>query len=76
MAKIVMWALWPSFLVAVAAVGVFFSVFDPAELPWFGHAGEVSPKSAHAIGFFFFWAIGASCALFALLLSRDTGKAG
>lgn len=74
MPKIMMWVLWPSFLVAVAAVGVFFSIFSPADLPWLGRPRELSPQAVHTIGFFFFWALGALSSAFTLFLTRDGRK--
>lgn len=62
MARMLMVVLWPSFLVAIVAEGVFFSFFDPATLAQDG--AELSPLAAYTIGFFFFWA---ACALASLL---------
>jgi len=50
--------LWPSFLVAIAATGLFFSAFNPRELIPFNLDIEVSPLAAYSIGFFCFWLIG------------------
>lgn len=69
MAKRLMWALWPSFLVAAGATGVFFSVFDPLELHWFGQIGLLSRQASYTLGFFFFWLLCAFSAALALWLS-------
>ena len=53
--------LWPSFAVAVAATGLFFSAFDPRELTPFNLDIEVSPLAAYSIGFFLFWLLGIVC---------------
>jgi len=50
--------LWPSFVVAIAATGLFFSAFNPRELVPFNLDFEVSPLAAYSIGFFFFWLLG------------------
>lgn len=50
--------LWPSFLVAIAATGLFFAAFNPRELIPFNLDVEVSPLAAYSIGFFCFWLIG------------------
>jgi len=50
--------LWPSFLVAIAATGLFFSAFNPRELIPFDLDIEVSPLAAYSIGFFCFWLVG------------------
>jgi len=47
--------LWPSFLVAVTASGVFFSAFDPRDLIPFNLDIEIAPLAAYSIGFFGFW---------------------
>jgi hypothetical protein len=49
--------LWPSFLVAVAATGAFFSAFDPRDLLPFDTELDVSPLGIYTIGFFIFWLI-------------------
>jgi hypothetical protein len=54
------WILWPSFLVAGAAEALFFTVFDPTELTFFGETVDVSRIAAYSIGFFLFWAFAAS----------------
>ncbi len=65
-----MWTLWPSFVVAGLATGVFFSLFDPMELRIFGKPLEVSATAAYTIGFLGFWAVAASAVWLALLLAR------
>lgn len=63
--------LWPAFLVAAGAEFVFFSVFDPHDLTFFGRPIEASRQAVYSIGFFFFWSVGmASAALTLLLLPR------
>lgn len=49
--------LWPSFLTAIVATGVFFSTFDPQDLfPYGGDAG-ISDLGYYTIGFFCFWGL-------------------
>ena len=47
--------LWPSFLVAIMASGLFFSAFNPRDLIPFDLDIDVSPMAAYSIGFFLFW---------------------
>jgi len=47
--------MWPSFLVAIAASGVFFSAFNPRDLFPFDLDIHVSPLAAYSIGFLLFW---------------------
>ena len=47
--------LWPSFIVAIIASGVFFSAFDPRDLIPFNLDIDISPVAAYSIGFLLFW---------------------
>jgi hypothetical protein len=47
--------LWPSFIVAIVASGVFFSAFDPHDLIPFNLDIDISPVAAYSIGFLLFW---------------------
>ncbi|MCP4766258.1 MAG: hypothetical protein GY875_08290 [Gammaproteobacteria bacterium] len=47
--------LWPSFLTAIVASGVFFSAFNPLDLVPFNLDIDISPLAAYSIGFFIFW---------------------
>jgi hypothetical protein len=49
--------LWPSFLTAIVASGVFFSAFNPDDLVPFNLDIDISPLAAYSIGFFIFWAL-------------------
>jgi len=51
--------LWPSFLTAIVASGLFFSAFDPIDLVPFNLDFTVSPLAAYSIGFLLFWLIAA-----------------
>lgn len=57
--------LWPSFIIAIVASGVFFSAFDPRDLIPFNLDIDISPMAAYSIGFLLFW-------LLALLSSFGT----
>lgn len=51
--------LWPSFLVAIVATGLFFSTFDPVEIYHSSGSGvELSALGHYTIGFFSFWLLG------------------
>ncbi|HHZ88837.1 MAG TPA: hypothetical protein EYN73_02495 [Chromatiaceae bacterium] len=47
--------LWPSFVTAAIATGVFFSAFNPKELFPFDMDVELSEIGYYSIGFFLFW---------------------
>lgn len=58
--------LWITFLLAVTATGVFFSLIDPMDLKYCVPFPEVSRMAAYTIGFFMFWALTAVTALLAV----------
>jgi hypothetical protein len=64
MLRLAMKVLWPSFLAATSAEGVFFSLFDPDELLRILGQNEMLPIAGYTMGFFFFWTF---CALASML---------
>jgi len=64
-------ALWSAFLAACFGSLVFFSQFDP---PTLVHAASqlrlTDSLTGYALGFFFFWVVGAIGALLTLTLTR------
>ena len=57
--RLAMQVLWPSFLVAVMAEGVFFSLFEPAQLTM-----GLPSTAVYTLGFFLFWTTCALASLF------------
>jgi len=55
--RFMMQVLWPSFLMAAVAVGVFFSMIDPEELVFVGLHLADSREAAYTVGFFLFWVL-------------------
>jgi hypothetical protein len=49
--------LWPSFLMAGIAVGVFFSLVNPQEFYLMGKMVDYSTIATYSIGFLGFWAL-------------------
>ena len=47
LAQRLMWVLWPAFLVGGAAEALFFSVFDPFDLHFFGAPLEMSLRNLY-----------------------------
>ena len=73
LARRLMWVIWPAFLVAGVAELIFFSVFDPFDLHFFGAPLEMSRQAIYTMGFFGFWALGiASSALTIFLEGAPT----
>ena len=70
-AQRILWVLWPSFLVAAVAELLVFAVFDPLDLHVFGVPVQAGRMPVYTIGFFFFWALGASAAALTVFLQRS-----
>ena len=49
--------LWPAFFVAAVAEAIFFTVFDPFELHFFGAPLDLSRTAIYTMGFFGFWGL-------------------
>lgn len=71
MSRLLMTILWPSFLMAIIAVGVVFSMVDPETLDIPGNI-ELNNVVIYSIGFFIFWLLGAlTSGLTALLMCKS-----
>lgn len=69
--SMLMIVLWPAFLMACAATGLFFSLVDPMELIIFDQRLQLHLTGAYTIGFFMFWLLGIlSSGLTALLVQK------
>lgn len=71
MAQRIAWILWPGFLMAIPAVGIVFTLVDPADLHAFGTPLELSRQGAYTLGFLLFWALGSGCSALTCLLQRS-----
>ena len=69
-----MWILWPSFLVAGIAEGVFFSLVNPQELYFLGEAVHYSPIATYSIGFLAFWTLCAVSSYLTWALQRPASE--
>lgn len=66
---------WSSFLAACAATGLFFAQVDPLDiLAAVDPLLEISIEAGYALGFFFFWAVGALSSLIAVFLIRTSRR--
>lgn len=66
--------LWPSFLVAMVAEAVFFTVIDPQELYLFGQSVHFGPLATYSIGFLGFWLVCAASSLSTIFLQRGSAE--
>ena len=71
-----MLVVWPAFLMAGVAELVFFSIFDPFELHFFGQPLELSREAIYAMGFFGFWGLGISSSALTLFLAQNGRERG
>ncbi len=53
--RILLWILWPSFLVSGLAEGFLFSFVQPEDLVFFGHHPDISDEGIYTLGFFAIW---------------------
>jgi len=73
-ARVVMQVLWPAFLMAIVAEGIFFSMIDPHELRIVAEQLQDSRGAAYTIGFFVFWALFACSSGITYLLSHGLAE--
>jgi len=66
-----MWVVWPAFLVAAVAETVFFTIFDPFDLHFFGAPLEMSREAIYTLGFFGFWALGIASSTLTVFLEQS-----
>ena len=71
MGRGLMQVLWPSFLMAAAGCGVFFSLFDPQQLEVFGVVIPPDRMTAYTTGFLAFWLLAAGSSWMTYLLTRS-----
>lgn len=69
-----LWILWPSFVVAGIAEGIFFTVIDPQELYLFGQPVYFSKMATYSLGFFGFWAVCAASSLMTWFLQISSAE--
>jgi hypothetical protein len=73
LARRIMWVIWPAFLVAGVAEAIFFTVFDPFELHFFGAPLELSRMAIYTMGFFGFWGMGIAASALTMFFEHAPG---
>ena len=68
------WILWPSFIVGGIAEGLFFTVFDPLDMTFFGYPITWGRLAVYSVGFFAFWAICAASSAATCFLQRTSNQ--
>jgi hypothetical protein len=66
--------LWPAFVVAAIGEAIFFTVFDPFELHFFGAPLDLSRMAIYTMGFFGFWGLGTAAAMLSAFLERAAAE--
>jgi hypothetical protein len=73
--RFLMQVLWPAFLGAAAASGLFFSAVDPLEVNLVGIHLEGDRLATYTLGFLVFWVLFAlSGALTYMLVNTESGR--
>lgn len=72
--RFLMQVLWPSFLTAVVAVGVLFSLIDPQELVLLGVSVADTREAAYTVGFLLLWILFALSSSLTWMLSSGSGR--
>ena len=71
MAQRLISVLWPGFVVAGIAEAVFFTIFDPFDLHFFGAPLDLSRMGIYTLGFLGFWALGIAASALTIFLERS-----
>lgn len=77
--RLVIWILWPSFLVAGIAEGLLFTAIHPEEILLFGEPLGISNEGIYTLGFFIIWAfcaLSSTLTIFVLPKRGGSDKAG
>jgi hypothetical protein len=72
--KRLIYILWPSFIVAGIAEGVFFTLFDPMDLRLFDQEIGASRMAVYSIGFFAFWLFAAGSSALTCFFQRTASE--
>lgn len=74
------WILWPSFIVGGIGEAIFFTLFDPMELPFSdtllpgGQALGENRLMVYTLGFFIFWAFAAASSALTCFFQRTSAE--
>jgi membrane protein DedA with SNARE-associated domain len=72
--RLLIWVLWPSFLIAVIAEGIFFAVIHPEEILLFGEPLAISSEGIYTLGFFLIWAFCATSSALTVFVLPKLGE--
>ena len=74
--RFLMQVLWPAFLGAAAASGVFFSAVDPLEVNLVGIHLEGDRLATYTVGFFVFWVLFSLSGALTYVLANTESRRG
>jgi hypothetical protein len=72
--KQLIFILWPSFIVAGIAEGIFFTALDPMDLRLFDAPVEASRTAVYSVGFFAFWLLAAASSALTCFFQRTANE--
>lgn len=72
--RMIMQILWPAFLMAVVAAGIFFSLIDPLELTITPGWPGSSRIATYTCGFLLFWVLFAGSSAITYFLAHGTRR--
>ena len=72
--RTLIWILWPSFIVAGAAEALFFTIFDPSDLTFFGDEITLTRTATYSVGFFLFWMFTAASSALTCFFQRGSAQ--
>jgi membrane protein DedA with SNARE-associated domain len=72
--RLLIWILWPSFLVAGIAEGLLFTVIHPDDILLFGESITISNEGIYTLGFFILWAFCASSSALSIFVLPKAGE--
>jgi hypothetical protein len=73
-ARHLIYIFWPSFIVAGAAEALFFTIFDPYDLSFFGEPLHASRTTIYSVGFFVFWAFAAASSFLTCFFQKTSAE--
>jgi hypothetical protein len=72
--RLLIWVLWPSFLIAAIAEAAFFAAIHPEEILLFGEPLAISNEGIYTLGFFVMWAFCAASSTLTVFVLPKSGE--
>jgi hypothetical protein len=72
--RLLIWVLWPSFLIAIIAEAALFTAIHPEEIIFFGEPLAISNEGIYTLGFFVIWAFCAASSALTMFVLPKSGE--